>query len=77
MKQDVYRFAYEEASSELNEIVKDFDQLRVRKERIEKVLDALKPLADADAQALATDPQSQDNPAYAFQPSTGSSAYSY
>ena len=48
MKQEVYRFAYEEASSELKEIVGEFEQLRVRKERIEKVMDALKPFANSD-----------------------------
>jgi hypothetical protein len=76
MKQDVYRFAHEEASSELNEIVKEFDNLRIRKERIEKLLDALKPLADLEAQPLAADHQAADAPGYSFQPAAGSS-YSY
>jgi len=76
MKQDVYRFAHEEASSELNEIVKEFDQLRIRKERIEKLLDALKPLADLESPSLLTDSPSADSPAFSFQPAAGSS-YSY
>ncbi|MGA7858429.1 MAG: hypothetical protein WCA11_10910 [Terracidiphilus sp.] len=77
MKQDVYRFAHEEASSELNEIVKEFDNLRIRKERIEKLLDALKPLADLETPALAGDQPSADAPGYTFQPAASPSAYSY
>jgi hypothetical protein len=77
MKQDVYRFAHEEASSELTEIVKEFDNLRIRKERIEKLLEALKPLADVEAQGLSADAQSVDSPGYSFQPAAGPSAYSY
>jgi hypothetical protein len=44
MRQEVYRVAYDEASAELSEILAKFEQLRVRKDRIEKVVDALKPL---------------------------------
>lgn len=44
MRQEVYRVAYDEASAELSEILAKFDQLRLRKDRIEKVVEALKPL---------------------------------
>ena len=44
MRHEVYRVAYDEASAELSEILSKFDQLRLRKERIEKLVDALKPL---------------------------------
>lgn len=44
MRQEVYRVAYDEASAELSEILAKFEQLRLRKDRIEKVVEALKPL---------------------------------
>jgi len=51
MKQEVYRYAYNEANTELTEILTEFEQLRLRKEGIERALDALRPLAGVDAQA--------------------------
>lgn len=45
MRQEVYRVAYDEANAELSEILSKFEQLRLRKDRIEKVVEALKPLA--------------------------------
>ena len=60
MRQEVYRVAYDEASAELSEIVGRFEQLRTRKERVEKVVEALKPLvlaieaaASAERSAIA------------------------
>lgn len=44
MTQDTYRFAYEEANAELREISGQFEQLLVRKERVEQVIEALRPL---------------------------------
>lgn len=44
MRQEVYRVAFDEASAELSEILGKFELLRVRKDRIEKVVEALKPL---------------------------------
>jgi hypothetical protein len=44
MTQDTYRFAYEEANAELQEIAGQFDQLRVRKEQVQQVIEALRPL---------------------------------
>ena len=44
MTQDTYRFAYEEATAELREISGQFEQLLVRKERVEQVIEALRPL---------------------------------
>jgi len=72
MKQEVYRFAFEEANSELKEIVGEFEQLRVRKERIEKVLEALKPFSDGNTSEVpGADPAS-----YSFQQS-GNGSYSF
>ena len=42
MKQETYRFAYEEANAELREIMAHFDVLRHRKEQMEQVVEALK-----------------------------------
>jgi uncharacterized membrane protein len=53
MRQEVYRVAYDEASAELSEIVGRFEQLRVRKDRVEKVVEALKPLVTAVEGAAA------------------------
>lgn len=40
---DVYRFAYDEASSELRKILKAFEQLCAQKDRVEKLIEVLKP----------------------------------
>lgn len=50
MRQDVYRVALDEASSELNDILARFDQLRQRKDRLEKIVEALKPLVVSNDQ---------------------------
>ncbi len=56
MRQEVYRVAYDEAHAELTEILGRFEQLRVRKDRIEKVVEALKPLlSGADLHANTSD----------------------
>jgi hypothetical protein len=49
MRLDPYRVAYEQASDELNEIGELFNLLRVRKQRIEKVILAFKPLIETSA----------------------------
>ncbi|HUD57676.1 MAG TPA: hypothetical protein VMR02_20770 [Terracidiphilus sp.] len=51
MRQEVYRVAFDEASAELSEILSKFEQLRLRKDRIEKVVDALKPLVASESLA--------------------------
>lgn len=48
--EEVYRVAFDSANAELNEILVGFEQLRLRKERIEKVVNALKPLLGLDEQ---------------------------
>jgi hypothetical protein len=55
MGQDAYRVAYEEATLELSEITDKFEKLRQRKERIEKFVDALKPLLGIDADVAPAD----------------------
>lgn len=77
MKQEVYRFAFEEANSELKEISGEFEQLRVRKERIEKVLEALKPFSGFDSQNAPADHQPSEAGNYSFQQNGGSNGYSF
>lgn len=48
---DVYRFAYDEASSELRKILNAFEQLCAQKNRVEKLMEALKPGAGLPAEA--------------------------
>lgn len=55
MRQEVYRVAYDEASAELSEILGRFEQLRLRKDRVEKVVEALKPLVIALEAAAAAE----------------------
>lgn len=54
MRQEVYRVAYDEANAELSEILGKFEQLRLRKDRVEKVVEALKPLVASEA-AIVTE----------------------
>jgi len=51
---EVYRVAFDSANHELNDILGAFEDLRARKERIEKVVTALKPLLGAEEAAAAT-----------------------
>jgi len=43
MRQETYRFALDEATAELRDIVVKFEALRSRKEQIEQVVEALRP----------------------------------
>jgi len=75
MRQEVYRVAFDEASAELSEILAKFEQLRSRKDRIEKVVEALKPLvaiesaapsADRAAAPVERQPVASDGPGHAL-----------
>lgn len=64
MRQEVYRVAFDEAKAELSELLSKFEQLRQRKDRIEKVVEALKPLMAVDGQgAPAERAMTQERPA--------------
>lgn len=65
MKQEAYRFAYDEANAELTQILGEFEQLRIRKDRIEKVVEALKPLAVVDAPGAPAE-RKADSPSYSY-----------
>ena len=42
-KKDVYRFAYNEAASELRQILISYERLCAKKEKIENLIEVLKP----------------------------------
>ncbi|WP_109488426.1 hypothetical protein [Occallatibacter savannae] len=50
MRQETYRFALDEATKELHDIVAQFDALRSRKEQIEAVVEALRPFIGLHAE---------------------------
>ena len=80
---EVYRVAFDSANSELNDILGAYEELRARKDRIEKVVMALKPLLGAEEAAaaaaavqIASDAanealQSQEEPVYQYQATNG------
>ncbi|HTB95949.1 MAG TPA: hypothetical protein VK716_03005 [Terracidiphilus sp.] len=49
MRQDVFRVAYEEAQSELLDITVQFEQLKVRKKRLEVAISVMAPLFGDEA----------------------------
>ena len=56
-RKNVYRAALDEAHVELNEILGRVEELRLRKDRVEKVMEALKPMMAGDEQAATPAPQ--------------------
>lgn len=50
MRQETYRFALDQATAELHEIVVEFEALRSRKEQIEAVVEALRPFIGLQAE---------------------------
>lgn len=80
---EVYRVAFDSANMELTDIVGAFEELRARKERIEKVVLALKPLLGAEEAAAAAAAmqsasdaaneasQSDEVPTYQYQATNG------
>ena len=55
MGQDVYRLAFDEATAELNEIIGRVEQLRQRKDRIEKFVEAFRPLLGLEVEEPAAE----------------------
>ena len=55
MRQETYRFALDEATKELNDIVVQFEALRSRKEQIETVVEALRPFIGLQADTPTID----------------------
>jgi hypothetical protein len=57
---DVYRVAYDTANTELGEIVERFEQLRTRKEQIERLVAALTPVVEEYAQIAAVEAHQEE-----------------
>jgi hypothetical protein len=70
MTQDTYRFALEEASAELREIQGQFEQLRARKESVEQVVEALRPLLLDQPTEAITDQQLAETAPFLVQPNS-------
>jgi hypothetical protein len=47
MRQEVYRQAWEEANSEHNAVLEEFERLKLRKGQLEAMMEVLKPLVDS------------------------------
>ncbi len=56
---EIYREAFESASSELKEISAAFEQLRIRKDQIEKLVTVLGPLVDLKEGTASAVPEAQ------------------
>ncbi|HUX44565.1 MAG TPA: hypothetical protein VMV57_07440 [Terracidiphilus sp.] len=67
MNNAAYQSAYDEASAELNDIVGQFEHLRLRKEKVEKAVEVLKVLAEIDPQVEEPAHASQEPSSYSFQ----------
>jgi hypothetical protein len=50
MRQETYRFALDQATAELTDIVAQFDSLKAKKEQIEKIMEALRPFIGLQAE---------------------------
>jgi hypothetical protein len=50
MRQETYRFALDQATAELSDIVVQFESLKAKKEQIEKIVDALRPFIGLQAE---------------------------
>jgi hypothetical protein len=67
MGQDVYRLAFDEATAELNEIIGRVEQLRQRKDRIEKFVEAFRPLLGLDVEEPAAEEETAEAAPYAME----------
>jgi hypothetical protein len=58
---DIYRFAFDEASSELRKILQSFEQLCAKKNQVEKLLEVLKPEIDLTEEADTKEADTKPN----------------
>lgn len=66
MNTAAYQSAFDEANAELKDIVGQFDQLRMRKEKVEKAVEVLKMLVGTDAR-VEENRTSEEPSAYSFE----------
>ena len=64
MTQDTFRTAYQQANTELWDLQEQFERLRLKKEQIEKVVEALKPFIELDSENFAADQRVTDPSIY-------------
>jgi hypothetical protein len=50
---DPYRVAYEQAMTELSEITRKFDMLRMQKSQVENLINAFRPLIESNDHAAS------------------------
>ena len=55
MREQTYRFALDEATTELKDIVTQFEELKARKEHLENVMEALKPFIGMAAETATAE----------------------
>jgi hypothetical protein len=67
MNMEAYRIAFDMATKELQGIVSKFEQLRTRKELLEKTVEALGPLVEQSEKDAAATPQAMDPSALTMQ----------
>ncbi len=60
MKKEPYQIAYDQAFAELSGILKEFETLRLRKEQIEKVVDALRSFQGVEVATSVAKPEADD-----------------
>jgi hypothetical protein len=60
MTKETYRSAYEAAKLDLANILREFEQLRLRKDQFEKLVEALKPVVEPVAGQPETKAAGQD-----------------
>lgn len=60
MELNAYRVAYEAANSEFKDILKEFNQLSLRKNQLERVVEALRPIAGFDTQGAAAEQRAEN-----------------
>jgi hypothetical protein len=64
MTQETFRTAYQQAHAELSDLQEQFERLRLKKEKIEKVVEALKPLIELYATGAVEDKAASDPSLY-------------
>jgi len=66
MRQNIYRTTYDEASSELDQVLARVEQLRLHRQLVEKAIEALEPFCAVNAHAVAAFEPSVSMPADAL-----------
>jgi hypothetical protein len=56
LSRDVFRAAYTEASLELRTVLGEFERLRIRRDQVENLLEAIKPAIELDGDVVAPYP---------------------